>query len=150
MTPPKDSKELRDKLMALKRPNMQDFRYPIEAYEDDLVELIDSYSKEFGRRDYLSHFHYDDWEIGDDDKLRVGDYISCDHQRPHDGYEQTFEGQIVEHHDNSIPVILYNIDPKEPDNSGDYADLQELYMGGWTFARVAQLSQTVNEEEKDE
>lgn len=42
-TQPKQD-ELRNKLKALKRPTMQDFRYPIEAYEDDLVALINSES----------------------------------------------------------------------------------------------------------
>lgn len=35
-----NSDELREKLRDLKRPSLKDFRYPIEAYEDDLVELI--------------------------------------------------------------------------------------------------------------
>lgn len=157
MTPPKDSKELREATKRSIALLVAQRRGADKWDEEDLVtasnilfvtkKLMDSYAKEFGRRDYLSHFHYDDWEIGDDDKLRVGDYISCDHQRPYDGYEQIFEGQMVEHHVNKLPVIIYNLDPKEPDNSGDYADLQSLMMDGWTFTRIAQLSQTVTKEE---
>jgi hypothetical protein len=89
---------------------------------------------------YLLHFSYVDWEIGDDDQLRIGDYVNCNHQRPHDGFEQNFEGQIVAHHTNRVPVILYNVDPNDPDNSGDYADLQSLMMDGWEFSRIKQLT----------
>lgn len=40
---PQDSQELRNSLRGLKRPTLQDFRYPIEAYEDELVEVIEAY-----------------------------------------------------------------------------------------------------------
>lgn len=89
---------------------------------------------------YLKHFHYDDWDMGDDDVLRLGDYINCNHQRPHDGYEQNFEGQLVAHHANGLPVVLYNIDPDEPENSGEYVDLQSLMMDCWTFTRIQKLT----------
>lgn len=85
---------------------------------------------------YLSHFSYDDWEIGEDNVLRLGDYLNCNHQRPHDGYEQSIDGQIVAHHVNGLPVVLYNVDPLAPDDSGDYDDLQSLMMDGWTFTRI--------------
>lgn len=89
---------------------------------------------------YLSHFRYDDWEIGNDDVLRLGDYINCNHQRDFDGYEQNFVGQIVKHHVNQLPVVIYNVDKSEPGNSGEYADLQSLMMDGWTFSRVAEAT----------
>jgi hypothetical protein len=37
---PSDNKELRNKLRDLVKPDKFDPRYPIEAYEDDLVALI--------------------------------------------------------------------------------------------------------------
>ena len=90
--------------------------------------------------DYLSHFQYSDYEVGDDTTLRLGDYINCNHQRAYDGYEQNFEGQIVEHHINRLPVIIHNVEPADPDNSGEYADLQSLMMNGWEFTRIAELT----------
>ena len=110
--------------------------FDTEQVVTDLVDLITLHTQ----KAYLGHFEYDDWEIGDDNKLRVDDYINCNHQRPHDGYEQNFEGQIVEHHVNQVPVVIYNVDPKDPGNSGEYADLQSLMMDGWTFTRIAHLT----------
>lgn len=88
----------------------------------------------------LERFAYVDWDTGNDNKLRMGDYINCNHQRVFDGYEQNFEGQIVAHHDNGMPVIIHNVDPKEPDNSGDYVTLQDLYLNGWEFSRLKALT----------
>lgn len=90
---------------------------------------------------YLAHFSYVDWETGDDDRLRLGDYINCNHQEPVNGYERNFEGQIVAHHVNGVPVVLCDVDLKEPDNSGHYEDLQSLMMNGWEFSRLAILKQ---------
>ena len=96
--------------------------------------------------DYLSHFSYEDWDIGDDDKLRVGDCINLNHQRGHDGYEQNLEGKIVLHDTNKLPVLLYNIEPETEDEeeSGDYGDLQSFFMNGWTFSRIKALTKTNN------
>ena len=86
---------------------------------------------------FLSHFEYEDWSHGDDNILRVGDHIYCNHQRPHDGYEQDFTGKIVLNHANDMPVIMCNIE-FEPDGEeiGDYVDLGSTFMEGWTFARL--------------
>lgn len=117
----------------------------------EIMKMFDAYVSALSQQhereiveSYLSHFSYVDWDIGEDDKLRLGDFINCNHQRPYDGYEQNFEGQIVAHHVNSLPVILYNLDPKEPDNSGDYADLQSLMMDGWEFSRIKERQQQSN------
>lgn len=90
----------------------------------------------------LAHFSYEDWDIGGDDKLRVGDYINLNHQRGHDGYEQNLEGKIVLHDTNKMPVILYNIEPatEDEEESGDYGDLQSFFMDGWTFSRIKALT----------
>lgn len=88
---------------------------------------------------YLTYFGYEDWDIGDDDKLRVGDYINLNHQRAFDGYEQNIEGKIVLHNMNKLPVILYNIENVDGEESGDYGDLQTFFMDGWTFSRIKTL-----------
>lgn len=113
-----------------------------------MYEVMDEYVAQQLERAYLSRFSYMDWEVGDDDQLRVGDYINCNHQRPHDGYEQNFEGKIVSHHTNGVPVVIYNVDVDDPDNSGEYADLQSLMMDGWEFSRIATL-QSALEKEKE-
>ena len=89
---------------------------------------------------YLNYFSYDDWKIGEDDKLRVGDYIYANHQSPHDGYEREIEGKIVLHQTNDLPVMLFNFKIDEDgEEIGDYADLQELMMQGWTFTRLESI-----------
>jgi hypothetical protein len=79
---------------------------------------------------YLNYFSYCDWECGDDDKLRVGDRINLNHQRPYDGSERNFEGTIVRHHVNNLPVVLVE---------EDYLDLQNLMMEGWEFSRISSV-----------
>ena len=103
---------------------------------DELMHLITLHTQ----KAYLGHFEYDDWQLGDDNKLRVGDYIYCNHQRPDNGAETDFECQIVKHHVNQVPVVIYNVYPEDPENSGEYADLQSLMMDGWTFTRIAHLT----------
>ena len=82
--------------------------------------------------DFLTHFTYADWFSGEDSVLRLGDKITCLYN---DGWSQ-FEGVIVEHPTNRVPVVLYNVDPEDPDNSGDFAGLQEMFMDGWEFVRL--------------
>ena len=118
--------------------NRSGLKHAIEAYVTTRVKEAE-----------LSHFEYDDWEVGDDNKLRLGDFINCNHQRVFDGYEQNFEGQIIEHHDNGMPVVIYNVDPKDPENSGDYGTLQDMYMQGWTFSRLEALTTTTNGKGED-
>lgn len=82
---------------------------------------------------YLRYFSYVDWEVGENDRLNVGDRINCNHQRPHDGAEKNFEGKIVRHHINNLPVVL--------DENEDYWELQSLMMDGWEFSRLAPTNQ---------
>ena len=106
-------------------------------FADTLVDHICTKAqRERDGEDYLNYFRYEDWDIGDDDKLRVGDHINLNHQRLFDGYEQNLKGKIVLHYENKLPVVLYNIDITDGDESGDYGDLQSLMMDGWTFARI--------------
>ena len=84
----------------------------------------------------LARFSYVDWETGDDDVLRLGDYINSNRQ-DHNGIDvESFDGRIVKHHDNDMPVIVYNADK---DDEGEYASIQDLYISGFEFTRLAQL-----------
>lgn len=40
----KSEEELRQQLRALSRTSKTDFRYPIDAYEDDLIQLIEAHT----------------------------------------------------------------------------------------------------------
>lgn len=135
MTPPKDSKELRDKLRALKRPNMQDFRYPIEAYEDDLVELIDSYAKEFGGR-VEQDLLYDLDEI-DNKPWRVFRQLA------------KIMPEYAEEYTRYEAFYSYGGGHKVKQLIEEFEQTDYFKESGFP-EHIAQLSQTVNEEEKDE
>lgn len=113
--------------------------------ENEFIKTVEALIASEGDNSYLRHFSYVDWETGDDDKLRAGDYIHCNHQRAFDGYETDIYGQIVKHHSNGLPMVMCNVDPKDPDNSGDYEDLQTLWMYGWEFSRIRELPHTGEE-----
>jgi len=133
---PEDT-ELRQKIVVLLfNASAEKENKSIGQAADEIMNLITLHTQQA----YLVHFEYEDWQLGDDNKLRVGDYIYCNYQRPDTGAETFFEGQIVEHHCNEVPLIIYNVDHEYPDDSGDYVDLQSLMMGGWTFTRIAQLT----------
>lgn len=53
----------------------------------------------------LSHFTYDDWEIGDDDKLRMYDYVSVAYIDPETGDKIRLTCQIVELFGLGLPVF---------------------------------------------
>lgn len=113
-----------------------------ESELDTLIDQVWEAAQGITRGEaYLSHFSYEDWGVGDDGVLRVGDYINLNHQRGYDGYEQNLEGKIVLHDTNKLPVVLYNIDPETEDEeeSGDYGELQSFFMDGWTFSRIKSL-----------
>jgi len=83
---------------------------------------------------YLSKFEYYDWNVGDDDQLRVGDYMRCGKQ-DHNGHDIDFiSGKIVLHHASGIPMFLINLDENE---EGDYVGLHDLFMEGYEFARIS-------------
>lgn len=88
-------------------------------------------------RNYLAHFSYEDWESGNDDRLRVGDRINLNHQRGHDGAETNVYGKIVCHPDNCVPVVLPDKEWGE-----EFICLQVAFMDGFTFTRLAQLKDT--------
>lgn len=53
----------------------------------------------------LSHFTYDDWEIGDDDKLRMYDYVSVTYIASETGNKIRIPCQIVELFGLGLPVF---------------------------------------------
>jgi hypothetical protein len=82
---------------------------------------------------YLLRFSYYDWDIGEDDKLRVGDFVECNRQ-DHNGTDvANFPAKIAIHHTTGVPVLLINLDKN---GDGDYVDIQSAYMEGYEFKRV--------------
>lgn len=142
MTNPPTEAETRilDDLSILYLERNEDRNISVGEAEELARNILAEYTVQKCKEAYLAHFSYVDWDIGDDDVLRIGDYINCNHQQPHDGYKQNFEGQIVAHHVNGLPVVIYNVESEDPDNSGDYSDLQSLMMDGWEFSRIAELN----------
>lgn len=121
-----------------------------EKYKDQaLSELASIVEEEY----FLGKFSYVDWETGDDDKLRVGDWVFANRQ-DHNGYDVAdFTGKIVLHYDNKLPMLLLNIDPEDPDNSGDYSSIDEAYLQGYEFARIkepAEQRDQLSNRSKDE
>ena len=53
----------------------------------------------------MSHFTYDDWEVGDDDKLRMYDYVFVTYIEPDTGNKIRFTCQIVELFGLGLPVF---------------------------------------------
>jgi len=97
-----------------------------------LSELASIVEEEY----FLGKFSYVDWETGDDDKLRVGDWIYANRQ-DHNGDDVAgFAGKIVRHYENNLPVFLHNIDPEDPDNSGDFVAIDDAWLRGYEFARI--------------
>lgn len=84
---------------------------------------------------YLSHFSYTDWNVGEDNVLRVGDYVRCDYHF-YDYADDHMEGKIVKHPVNDLPVILLNTEYRDTAGLGDYADIQGMFMQGWEFSRI--------------
>lgn len=118
----------------------------VEDAAKEATTHLQAVVEQAGAKKYLDHFYYGDWEAGNDSKLRVGDYILCNFQ-DHNGEDvSNIKGRIVLHDSNYLPVVLYNIEDGNEDDSGDYADLQGLFMNGYDFTRLQQLKQ----EESDE
>lgn len=123
----------------------------IEAQVDQaLSELASIVEEEY----LLSKFEYIDWQIGDDDKLRVGDWVEANRQ-DHNGEDVAgFTAKIVKHYDNNLPMFLLDIDPKDPENSGDYASIDDAWLRGYEFARIKepaeQRDQLSNRSKSDE
>lgn len=143
MTDPKDFYDRIDELLS---PNADDetpdervrnYRTLVlhDSELDPIIEKIVLAHTEAVNDAYLSHFSYDDWETGDDNKLRLGDYVNLNHQHPYDGHEQNITAKIVPHYLNNLPVFK-----TEPDtDEGEYWDIQAVMMDGWTFNRINQL-----------
>lgn len=116
-------------------------------YSDKIISLLSTLNSltptvmsELDQGGYLDRFSYVDWHVGDDKKLRLDDYISCNRQDYNGQDVEKLEGKIVAHHENQVPVVLYNIEDGDEHNSGDYADLQSLFMSGYDFTRIKQLT----------
>lgn len=99
-----------------------------EASHTDQGELVEGYT-------------YDDWSIGDDGKVRIGDFVLCNFQDHNGDDRDQIVGQIIEHPNNQVPVLLVNLvfdsDGKVDPDEGDYAALQSLFMSNYGFSRIS-------------
>lgn len=85
--------------------------------------------------EFLNKFSYVDWDTGDDDKLRFGDYVVLIHQDSYTGSETVLTGRI-DVFENGIPVFILNEDPDDIGDSGEYASILEMYLKGFEFVRT--------------
>lgn len=85
--------------------------------------------------EFLNKFSYVDWETGDDDKLRFGDYVVLVHQDSYTGSETVLTGRI-DVFDNGVPVFIINEDPDDIGDSGEYASILEMHLKGYEFVRT--------------
>lgn len=85
--------------------------------------------------EFLSKFSYVDWETGDDDKLRFGDYVVLVHQDSYTGSETVLTGRI-DVFENGVPVFILNEDPDDIGDSGEYASILEMHLKGYEFVRT--------------
>lgn len=85
--------------------------------------------------EFLNKFSYVDWETGDDDKLRFGDYVVLVHQDSYTGSETVLTGRI-DVFDNGVPVFILNEDPDDIGDSGEYASILEMHLKGYEFVRT--------------
>lgn len=75
----------------------------------------------------LLYLDYIDWDVGKDDKLRLGDYVNCNYQYPDTGMERNLQGLIVSHPKNGMPVL---------EIEDNFHSLEQLFLDGWTFQRI--------------
>lgn len=86
---------------------------------------------------FLSNFSYVDWEIGDDDRLRVGDFVVLSFTNPYTLDETLVPGRIVLFDEFPVPCFLFNEVPDEED-SGEYGSIFSAYLDGAEFFRTTE------------
>ena len=86
-------------------------------------------------RDFLDRFSYVDWETGDDDKLRVDDYVILVKQDP--WIDDIMIAARIELFENGVPVFVINEDLDDAaGDSGSYVSIMEMLLGGYEFYRT--------------
>lgn len=123
-------------------PNLDDddmHRVANNKYATIQSRVVDKVREYLESLSLLQYFSYVDWEIGEDDQLRVGDFLGA--ARNLDCYETLVYGEIVKHPDNDMPVLLANVDPDYPGDSGEYIGICDLFVNGYTFTRLIDLSE---------
>lgn len=86
-------------------------------------------------RAFLDKFSYVDWETGDDDKLRVDDYVILVKQDP--WIDDIMIAARIELFDNGVPVFVINEDMDDAaGDSGSYVSIMEMLLSGYEFCRT--------------
>lgn len=82
---------------------------------------------------YLSKFSYEDWEIGEDNRLRLGDHLLMTLNEPNweDRYRAAFIGI-----DNNFPVLYMPYSLKSKDDC-TIIDIHEAELQGQEFCRIS-------------
>ena len=98
-----------------------------------------------GVQSILDMFSYDDWETGDDERLRVGDCLYAHREvgmylREESFYArvQTFDMTVSvsgAHTEGRLPVLLLGNDQTDSD-AGDITSVLEAFLQGWSFTRI--------------
>lgn len=85
---------------------------------------------------FLSKFSYEDWSVGDDGVLRIGDYVLLVHFDNYTGNETHIPARI-DLFDNGIPVFVANEDPEDEGDSGEFISIFESYLNGYFLVRIS-------------
>ena len=85
---------------------------------------------------FLDKFSYVDWEIGDDDKLRVDDYVILVKQDP--WIDDIMIAGRIELFENGVPVFVINEDLDDVGDSGSYVSIMEMLLSGYEFNRTTE------------
>lgn len=82
----------------------------------------------------LSHFTYDDWEVGNDDKLRMHDYVLVTYIEPETGNKIRIACQIVEFFGLGLPAFRVL-------ETGDNMSILGAYITNCRLVRIKELGE---------
>ena len=111
-----------------------------DEYGDEFDKLLAAHDREVAAESILDSFSYENWEEGDDDQLRIGDYLYASRELPPAMNEEGFYAKIIIFNDEylgvkDIPALL--IQSKEnPD--GEFASLLDVVLHSYMFTRISE------------
>ncbi len=120
------------------RPECHNCGQPL--WDDYVKEPLDHSSYNYNHAEccdmVLSHFTYDDWEIGDDDKLRMYDYVLVIYPDPETGNKINIVCQIVEMCGVGLPVLRTL-------ETGDRTSIMGAYITKCRLVRIKEVKERV-------
>lgn len=84
---------------------------------------------------FLSKFYYSEWEFGNDDVLRIGDYVILAYQDPYTGLE-TFVPARIDLFEDALPAFIVNEERNNLGTSGEYISIFDTLLKGYDFYRT--------------